>query len=120
MYGFMLKGSQLHSGEDDYIAGDLSESENIQETRDVANDCAAQEGERAGIAIHLFITNIPDDVVDTIPANHTCEEVKQYIIEKSIVDGYVRFEKDDNDDWRREQRMQAAMAFGVQGWNDWS
>lgn len=31
-----------------------------------------------------------------------------------------RTEPDDYDDWHREQRMQAAMAFGVLGWNDWS
>ena len=28
-------------------------------------------------------------------------------------------ELDDCAEWRREQRMQAAMAFGVQGWNDY-
>lgn len=113
-YAWYIKGSHFHSGEDDFWTGGECQ------TRAQAEEEAAEYLKRNKEG-HVWVILASFEQCDYTPRTLVSGVVYDAIIEGENVLSETSFGEDmpdTADDWRREQAMQAGMAFGCQGYND--
>jgi hypothetical protein len=123
-YVVQLWGSDPSEGNDDHMT--MEEYATIEAARVAFN--LLKNGDWTGwgniykTSAHTVV--LGEDVIDaeTCTINHNlwrnCEHCVTMEMEKFINPSH-KPSKDDDDEWRSEQRMQAGMAFGTQGYNDY-